>query len=180
MWPELHGDSSGMPVFVLDSFRSAFNVGSAFRTAEAVSPAAVFLTGTCALPGNRKLAHTARGTQHEVPWRYFSRSVEAVEWLAAAGRRIVAVEGGPGAVPLFDAPFETGDAFVFGSEALGVDPEVESMADIRIHFPQSGSRRCMNVSSVLALVAAEIQRRRLLAGVFHAGPSTGPMNIEGV
>lgn len=178
LWPDLHGNSRGMPVFVLDSFRSAFNVGSAFRTAEAVSPAAVFLTGTCAVPGNRKLAHTARGTQDEVPWRYFPRSPEAVAWLAATGRRIVAVEGGPGSVPLFDAPFETGDAFVFGSEALGIDPGVESSADLRICFPQSGRRRCMNVSSILALVAAEIQRRRLLAGMLHAGPSTDSGNLE--
>lgn len=167
-----------MPVFVLDSFRSAFNVGSAFRTAEAVSPAAVFLTGTCAVPGGRKLSHTARGTQDEVPWRYFQRALDAVAWLAATGRRIVAVEGGPGAVPLFDAPFGTGDAFVFGNEALGIEPEVESAADLRICFPQSGVRRCMNVSSVLAVVAAEIQRRRILAGLLDAGSRACRGNLE--
>ncbi len=149
------------PLFILDNFRSAFNVGSAFRTAEAVSPAAVLLTGVCAVPGNRKLAHSARGTQASVPWRYFEHARDAVMWAAGTGRRVVALERTEDSVSLYEADFDPSDAFLFGNEALGISPEALSACGLSVHFVQSGARNCLNVSSVVAIVASEIQRRRL-------------------
>jgi len=145
-------------------------VGSAFRTAEAVSPCALFLCGCCALPGNRRLAHTARGTQEAVLWRHFDQASEAAGWLKATGRRIVAVEGGRGSRTLFDAGFSVSDAFVFGNEALGVSGDVLSGADMVVGLPQTGRRSCMNVASALAVVAMEIQRMRLAAGWILPAP----------
>lgn len=149
-----------IPLFILDGFRSAYNVGSAFRTAEAVSPSAVILCGVSARPGNRKLAHTARGTQRMVPWRYFSKTCDAAAWAGATGRRIVAVETREGGVPIFSAPFGPGDAFVFGNEAEGVSEDVLGISDIIVHFVQTGRRNCMNVAGIVSIVAAEVQRRR--------------------
>lgn len=158
--PTLHspGDT---PVFILDGFRSAFNVGSAFRTAEAVYPSAVFLCGVCAVPGNRKLAHSARGTQNCIPWMRFEQAEDAVAWASATGRRIIAVERTEGSISMLDAGFLPSDAFVFGNEALGISKPVLDGADMVVHFPQTGFRDCLNVSSVIAMVASEIQRRRL-------------------
>jgi tRNA G18 (ribose-2'-O)-methylase SpoU len=162
--PGIHLGSRGVPLFILDGFRSAYNVGSAFRTAEAASPSALLLCGCCAVPPNRKLAHTARGTQREVPWRRFDDALEAACWARGTGRRLVAVDNSPDAECLFEARFETGDAFVFGNEALGIDGRVLGTADVRVCFPQTGLRGCLNVAGVLAIVAAEIQRRRLACG----------------
>lgn len=158
--PTLHspGDT---PVFILDGFRSAFNVGSAFRTAEAVYPSAVFLCGVCAVPGNRKLAHSARGTQNCIPWMRFEQAEDAAAWASATGRRIVAVERTESSISMLDAGFLPSDAFVFGNEALGISKPVLDGADMVVHFPQTGFRDCLNVSSVIAMVASEIQRRRL-------------------
>jgi tRNA G18 (ribose-2'-O)-methylase SpoU len=174
--PLLHSPGT-TPVFILDNFRSAFNVGSAFRTAEAVWPAAVLLCGVCAVPGNRKLAHSARGTQKCLPWRYFDRTEQAVDWAAGTGRRIVALEMSEGSIPLNEAVFDPSDAFVFGNEALGIAPAALLRADLSVHFVQSGSRNCLNVSSILAIVAGEIQRRRILSGFrmrSRQAGSTGP------
>ena len=152
--------SRGMPIFILDNLRSAFNVGSVFRSAEAVHPAAIFLAGICCLPDNRKLKRTARGTQASVPWRYFQRTSEAVEWAAAAGRTIVAVENTQDAIPIWDARFPSSPAFLMGNEAEGLDPVLTEAADVRVFFPQTGDRTCINVSSTVAMVAFELQRRR--------------------
>jgi len=153
-----------MPLFILDGFRSAYNVGSAFRSAEAASPCAVLLCGVCATPGNAgaaRLAHTARGTQKTVPWRYFRTSAEAVDWAAGTGRRTVVLENAPGAVPLPEAAIGGCDAFVFGNEADGVDPGVAAGAGMIVRIPQSGSRSCINVASAVAIVAYELVRRRI-------------------
>lgn len=152
-----------MPIFLLDNLRSAFNVGSVFRSAEAVSPCAVFLAGICARPGGRKLGHTSRGTHSEVPWRYFSEVRAAAEWVRRSGRMLVAVENGRGSIPLWQADFPLSAAFLLGNEAEGLSPGAGELADITVVFPQSGARGCINVSSTAAIVAAELQRRRTMA-----------------
>ena len=162
VYSESLGSSSGMPLFLLDNLRSAFNVGSVFRTVEALYPAAVFLTGICCRPGNRKLSHTSRGTHAVVPWRYFSKASDAAIWAKESGRMLVAVENSSDAVPLWDARFDLSSAFMFGNEADGVNPEIAEMADLSIYYPQSGIRKCINVSSIAAVIASEIQRRRRL------------------
>lgn len=153
--------SRGMPIFILDNFRSAFNTGSVFRTAEAIAPCGLFLTGITAKPPHRKLAHSARGTQNIVPWKYFITVIEACNWAVETGRKIIVLEASETAQEsLWNASFSVSDAFILGNEALGVDEQVLSMADMHIYFPQSGYRKCMNVSSIAAILAAELQRRR--------------------
>jgi len=156
----LHG-SRGMPLFILDNFRSAFNVGSVFRSAEAVSPAGLLLTGICCRPGNRKLHRTARGTQAIVPWMYFQEISDAIAWARSSGRMIVAVENAPSAAPIWDVDFGSSPAFILGSEADGLNEKVVASADECVFFPQSGIRKSINVASAASLAAFEIQRRRM-------------------
>ncbi len=165
VYPESLFSSSGMPVFLLDNLRSAFNVGSIFRTVEAIKPAAVFLTGICCRPGNRKLAHSSRGTYAVVPWRYFAEASDAAVWVKESGRMLVAVENSDNAVPIWKAGFELSSAFMFGNEANGLQPDIAEMADLTVRFPQTGERECINVSSIAAVIAAEIQRRKWLNSV---------------
>ncbi len=148
------------PLFVLDSLRSAFNVGSVFRTAESISPSGVILAGISARPGGRKVGRTSRGTHGLVPWRWFPLATEAVRY-AQSSRMVVALENTPDAVPLHLADFPLDAAFVLGNEADGISNEVLEMCQMKIIIPQSGLRRCINVSSTAAMIAWEIQRRRL-------------------
>ncbi len=67
-------------VFVaLENVRSAHNVGSVFRTADAAGAAGVFLVGVTPAPVDRfgrpqpEIAKTALGAEHIMPWvRYES------------------------------------------------------------------------------------------------------------
>lgn len=148
------------PLFVLDSLRSAFNVGSVFRTAESISPSGVILTGISARPGGRKVGRTSRGTHGLVPWRWFPETAEAVLY-TQSNRIVVAVENTPDAVPLHSADFPLDSAFILGNEADGISDKILEMCQLKIVVPQSGLRRCINVSSTAAMIAWEIQRRRL-------------------
>ncbi|MGE5087099.1 MAG: TrmH family RNA methyltransferase, partial [Bacillota bacterium] len=55
-------------VFVLDNIRSAFNVGSIFRTAECLGAEKVYLCGYTPLPTQWKVEKTAMGTQEYLAW----------------------------------------------------------------------------------------------------------------
>ena len=152
--------TENFPLFVLDSLRSAFNAGSVFRTAESISPCGVILCGITATPGGRKVGRTSRGTHSSVPWRWFEDAISAVQ-LASCSRMIVSVENTGDAIPLHLARFPLNSAFVLGNEADGVSAEVLALSEIKVMIPQTGLRKCINVSSVAAMLAWEIQRRRL-------------------
>jgi len=97
-----------------------------------------------------------------VPWRYFPTPEEAVEWARETGRQIVVLENeGSDSVPLDGADFSLSSAFVLGNEAMGVSQTVMDGADLRVFLPQSGRRKCINVSSMAAILGWEITRKRL-------------------
>ena len=79
-------------VVVLDNVRSAYNVGSAFRSADAFGAGRVYLCGICAVPPSAEIHKTALGAEDAVPWRHFASTLEAVESLKAEGYTVVAVE----------------------------------------------------------------------------------------
>ncbi len=82
---------SGIAV-VLDNVRSAHNVGSAFRSADAFKADKVVLCGICAVPPSAEIHKTALGAEDSVPWEHFDRTADAVEALRAEGYTLVSVE----------------------------------------------------------------------------------------
>ncbi len=81
---------------------------------------------------------------------------------------LVAVENSDNAIPIWEARFDLSSVFMLGNEADGLNPAIAQMADVSICFPQTGQRKCINVSSVAAIIASEIQRRKWLES---SGPS---------
>ena len=79
-------------VVVLDHVRSLYNVGSVFRTADAMRLAGICLCGITATPPNVEIHKTALGAEDTVEWKYFKQTEDAVEWLKEEGYTIMAVE----------------------------------------------------------------------------------------
>ena len=79
------GKTTRFPLtIVLDNVRSAFNVGSIFRTADACACAEIITTGITPHPGGsgaEKLAKSALGADRVVPSRHFATTMEAVDFL---------------------------------------------------------------------------------------------------
>ena len=95
---------------VLDNIRSAFNVGSAFRTGDAARVERIHLGGISAYPPNSKLEKTALGSTSVVPWNYYPSTYLAIKELKAAGVAICAVELTNSSVNFWD--YEIGRAHV--------------------------------------------------------------------
>ena len=66
---------------LLDNVRSAFNVGSLFRTAETALVAEIVTAGFTPHPPHAKLAKTACRSIENVPTRHFATTLEAVKAL---------------------------------------------------------------------------------------------------
>jgi len=77
---------------VLDNLRSAFNVGSIFRTADAALVERLHLCGITAYPPHQKLDKTAMGALDYVPWEHHPDTRDAVLSLKDRGMPIVCLE----------------------------------------------------------------------------------------
>jgi tRNA G18 (ribose-2'-O)-methylase SpoU len=149
-----------LPVHVvLDNLRSAFNVGSIFRLADAVRAAEVVTCGYTCHPPHHKLEQTALGTTHSVPSRHFADTPSALADLRAAGCRLVAVETVVGAIPYHRFEPTLPLAVVFGNEALGVSRPALELCDSVVELPVTGFKNSVNVATAAAVVLYELARR---------------------
>jgi tRNA G18 (ribose-2'-O)-methylase SpoU len=144
---------------VLDNLRSAFNVGSIFRLADAVRAAEVITCGYTAHPPHHKLAQTALGATASVPTRHFTDTADALSGLRASGCSIVAVKTADRATPYHQ--FEPGLplALVFGNEAMGVSRPALALCDSVVELPVFGYKNSVNVATAAAVVLYEVARR---------------------
>lgn len=141
---------------MLDNLRSAFNVGSIFRTADACAVERMHLCGMTAHPPHPKLAKTALGAFDYVPWTYYERNRDCVSALKALNVPIIAVETTEDAVPhhTFDWPRPV--ALVFGNEVNGVNGRVLAQCGGVVRIPMQGYKNSMNVATAFGVVVYSV------------------------
>ncbi|MBO5830908.1 MAG: RNA methyltransferase [Alistipes sp.] len=146
---------------VLDNVRSAQNVGSFFRTADAFGIEHIALCGISCTPPNREIHKTALGSELSVAWSYYPTTLECVEKLRSEGYRILAIEQIEGSTMLnkFEAEPNTKYALVFGNEVEGVDQTVADVVDGAIEIPQVGIKHSLNVSVSAGILMWEMFRQ---------------------
>ena len=144
---------------VLDNIRSAFNVGSIFRTSDAGAVAHIHLCGMSTHPPNVKLAKTALGAFDYVPWTYYKETPRALERLKLEGIPCAAIEVADDAIPhtTFDWPKPV--AIVFGNEVAGIRPEILAQCDATVCIPMRGYKNSINVATAFGVVLYEVLRR---------------------
>lgn len=140
-------------VLVLDNIRSAHNVGSAFRTADAFGVDKIYLGGICPVPPSPELHKVALGAEEVVPYEHVQDVVDLVRRLQADGYTVIAVEQTVHSVKLDE--FQAGNqkyALIFGNEVSGVQQEVVDAADYALEIPQQGTKHSLNVSVSIGVV----------------------------
>lgn len=139
---------------VLDNIRSCNNIGSVFRTSDALLIEKVVLCGITATPPNKDIHKTALDAEKSVPWEYFEETEEAVQKLKEAGYRVYAIEQVENSISLpdFIPAKDEKLALVFGNEVKGVQQSVVNGCDGAIEIPQYGTKHSFNISVSAGIV----------------------------
>ncbi len=150
-------------VVVLENIRSAYNVGSVFRTADAFLLEAIYTTGYTAHPPHKQITKTALGADESVATRHFASAAEAIGELRANKYRVMAVEQAAGSKALnrFEVNPEAKLAVVFGNEVSGVEEATLLLCDGCIEIPQLGMKHSINISVAAGIVLWELVRTRI-------------------
>lgn len=134
-------------VLVLDNLRSAYNVGSIFRTAECAYIAGLILCGITARPPHPGIEKTALGTTSLIPWEYREETTTAVLDLKNMGYKIVSLELTDKSVPIQSLRREDFPlALVIGNEVTGVSHEILDISDVIAEIPLYGEKESLNVA----------------------------------
>lgn len=141
-------------VVVLDNVRSCNNIGSVFRTGDAMLIESVYLCGFTATPPNKEIHKTALDAEKAVDWKYFENTTDAVNHLKNEGYKVFAVEQVENSIMLNEAQPKEDEkwALIFGNEVKGVDQEVVDLCDGAIEIPQFGTKHSFNISVSCGIV----------------------------
>ena len=156
--------SDKIPVIVvLENIRSAYNVGSVFRTSDAFLIQAIYIIGYSAKPPHKEIKKTALGAEETVAWQYFKTSVEAIEELKSKGYKVFAVEQAEDSYKLQAISFKQEEklAVVFGNEVTGVEQSTIHLCDGCIEIPQLGMKHSLNIATAAGVVLWELVRGRI-------------------
>ncbi|MEZ5009434.1 MAG: RNA methyltransferase [Chitinophagales bacterium] len=139
---------------VLDSIRSANNVGSVFRTCDAFLVEKLYLCGYTAQPPHKEIQKTAIGATESVHWTYFQEVTDCIQLLKQKGYQIIAIEQAEGAKQLgeFEWDKDKDYALIFGNEVSGVSDEAMKLIDECIEVPQWGTKHSLNISVCTGVV----------------------------
>jgi tRNA G18 (ribose-2'-O)-methylase SpoU len=148
-------NSSKFPVVVvLDNVRSLNNIGSIFRTCDALNVEKIVLCGISATPPNTEIHKTALGAEDSMQWDYYEKAEEAIRILTEQGYQIYALEQTTDSVDIREFEISTNKkyAFVFGNELKGVAQGVIDGCKGAIEIPQFGTKHSFNVSVTAGIV----------------------------
>lgn len=162
--PEQFRRSHKTPIVaVLENIRSAYNVGSVFRTADAFLLEAIYITGYTAIPPHKEIKKTALGAEETVSWQHFNNASEAIKHLKEQQYQVYAVEQVKDSISLEKITFDEKAkiAVVFGNEVTGVEQETILQCDGCIEIPQLGMKHSLNIATAAGVVLWELIRNRM-------------------
>lgn len=139
---------------ILDNVRSCNNIGSVFRTSDALLIEKVILCGITATPPNTEIHKTALDAEKSVPWEYYAETELAVDELKLNGYQVFAVEQVENSImlPDFKPSKDQKLALIFGNEVKGVQQKVIDLCDGAIEIPQYGTKHSFNISVSAGIV----------------------------
>ena len=147
---------------VLPNIRSAYNVGSIFRTADAAGVSQVVLCGYTPRPVDKfdrvqkEIAKTALGGEKSIPWIYEKGVTKAINDLKKEGFTIVAIEQSKRSVDYRTLNFPKKMALVVGNEVKGLPKNILDKCERIIEIPMRGEKESLNVGVAAGIVLFEI------------------------
>ena len=145
---------------ICDNIRSLENVGSIFRTSDALGVTKIYLCGITGRPPQHKISKTALGAEETIPWEYCRQTGRLIDKLKKSRINIIALEQDKKAVEFTKTKFNFPVALILGNEVKGVSKAILKKCDKIIYLPMSGQKESLNVSVAFGVAGYEIIRQK--------------------
>lgn len=146
---------------LLEDIQDPGNLGTMFRTAEAVGADGILMSGRTVDVYNPKTIRSTMGSIYRVPFIYTEDICGTIRILQRHAICVYAADLG-GRQEYDACDYRGGTAFLIGNEGNGLRQETAACADVRIGIPMEGNVESLNaaVASTVLFYEAYRQRRR--------------------
>lgn len=142
---------------IAHNIRSAENVGSLFRTADALGVARIILAGYTPGIDHHKVKKTALGAEITVQSEQQTDISKVLENLKLEGYDIIGLEIDPRAVKLSEfKPASQKVALLLGNEVEGIPAHLRDACDALVCIPMQGTKESLNVTIATAITAYQL------------------------
>ena len=146
-------------IVLLDDVRSLNNIGSIFRTCDAMGVKKMYLCGITAQPPHREIRKTAIGASKSVDWEYEKDASKIVTKYRELGYEIIGVEQTSKSVSLENYQLNNKQTLlIFGNEINGVSQKLIDLCDLSLEIPQCGTKHSMNISVSVGIVLWNLKK----------------------
>ncbi len=145
-------------ILVLHNIRSVYNVGSLFRTADAVGITKILLSGYSSTPIDRfgrarqDFAKCALGSEKTVVWEYVPSPTKSILSMKQSGFTVVGVEQDGRSVDYKKTKKTSKMVFIVGTETTGMTKSLLAVCDLIVEIPMHGKKESLNVSVAAGIV----------------------------
>jgi 23S rRNA (guanosine2251-2'-O)-methyltransferase len=156
-------------IAVLHNIRSAHNVGSIFRTADAAGITKLFLCGITPAPidpygrPRSDISKVSLGAERSIAWESQPSTIATLEALRTEGYFLYALEQAPSSVSIYSYPFPVDRlnrfALVIGNEVDGLPEDVMRTSDAIVHIPMHGTKESLNVAVAFGICVYSLLER---------------------
>lgn len=136
---------------ILHNIRSAHNIGSIFRTADAVGVSKIYITGYSPRPTDKfgrpvkEIAKTALGAEKDIEWEYEKKVAKVIKKLKAEKFQIIAIEQSKNSKDYKKVKPKFPIAFILGNEVKGISKQLLDSCDVIAEIPMMGNKESLNV-----------------------------------
>lgn len=145
---------------IAHNIRSLYNIGTMFRTADAMGVDQLFLTGYSGKPPRKEISKVALGAEDSVPWQHYKNISYLLDKLKKQGVQIVALEINKKAKSYLDFKPKFPVALIVGNEVSGVSKSIIDKVDQTIYLPMHGIKESLNVGVAMAVAGYHIIKHR--------------------
>jgi len=142
----------------LHNIRSAHNVGSIFRTADAAGVQKIFLSGYTPRPIDRfgrvqkEIAKTALGAEMTTSWTYHTAPASVRRTLHKEGWQLVGVEQDARSIDYRTQRITKPTVFLLGEEVEGISSQLRRACEYIVEIPMHGKKESLNVSVAAGII----------------------------
>lgn len=137
---------------LLHNIRSTHNVGSIFRTSDALGITKIYLSGYTPTPNDRfgkprrDIAKVSLGAEKTISWEYLQMPEKIIKRLKKEKYYIVALEQSENSIDYKKIKIKYPVLFIVGNEVEGVSDKILSLCDSIAEIPMKGDKESLNVS----------------------------------
>jgi len=148
------------PIYVIaHNIRSLHNVGSIFRTSDALKIEKLFLTGFTGYPPRDEIEKVALGATETVSWEYNKDVFEIIDRLKKDKVEIIVLEQTDKSIDFQEFNYNFPIAIILGNEYDGMPDEVIKVLDKSVEIPMYGTKQSLNVATSFGIIGYELLRR---------------------